>query len=150
MHTRLGLETIKVSGIDLKRREVDVGGGAGREEERESTREACVQQKRGCCAREEGCYERCVQLTVASLVRIVQLATGVVNAGGIPTYLRQFLFMTDPPSPQERWGRSFSLIGIELLFSFINDAGNPSSTIFYQCYHHRTECAWMEKVYRKP
>lgn len=25
MHTRLGLETIKVSGIDLKRREVDIG-----------------------------------------------------------------------------------------------------------------------------
>lgn len=38
MHTRLGLETIKVSGIDLKRREVDIGGGGG-EKERESARE---------------------------------------------------------------------------------------------------------------
>lgn len=49
---------------------------------------------------------------------------GVVNARGIPTYLRQFLFMADPPSPQSKRGRSFSLIGIELLFPFINDAGN--------------------------
>lgn len=140
MHTRLGLETIKVSGIDLKRQEVAVsgGGGGGEGEERESARGKRVGNERG-VVQEEGCYERCVQLTVAGSDRAEPLATGVVNARGIPTYLRQFLFMADPPSPQGRWGRSFSLIGIELLFSFINDAGNPSSMIFYQCYHHRAE-----------
>lgn len=122
-------------------------GKGRREREKERAYEGSVW---GCCAGEQGCYERCVQLTVACSVRTVSLDTGVVNARGIPTYLRQFLFMANPPSPQGRWGRSFSLIGIELLFSFINDAGNPSSTIFYRCYHHRTECAWMEKVYRKP
>jgi len=79
---------------------------------------------------EEGCYERCVQLTVAGSVHTVPLATGVVNARGIPTYLRQFLFMADPPQHKGRGTRSFSLIGIELLFSFINDAGNPSRAIF--------------------
>jgi len=42
MHTRLGLETIKVSGIDLKRREVDVGGGGGREEERAHEGSVCT------------------------------------------------------------------------------------------------------------
>lgn len=115
-------------------------GKGERERENAWGRSVYVQRKRGCCVGEEGCYERCVQLTVACSVRIVLLTTGVVNARGIPTYLRQFLFMADPPSPQGRWGRSFSLIGIELLFSFINDAGNPSSTILYQCYHHRTEC----------
>jgi len=89
---------------------------------------------------EEGCYERCVQLTVAGSVHAVPLATGVVNARGIPTYLRQFLFMADPPQRKGRGTRSFSLIGIELLFSFINDAGNPSRAIFDRCYHRSLRC----------
>lgn len=55
----------------------------------------------------EGCYERCVQLTVASSVHAVPLVTGVVNARGVPTYLRQFLFMADPPSPQGEEGTQF-------------------------------------------
>ena len=68
-------------------------------------------------------------------VHTVPLVTGVVNARSIPTYLRQFLFTTDLPSLQGKRGRSFSLIGIELLFSFINDAGDARrSTIFSQYY----------------
>lgn len=108
------------------------GGCCSGEEgrKRERARGKHVGNERG-VAKEEGCYERCVQLTVAGSDLAEPLATGVVNARGIPTYLRQFLFMADPPSPQGRRGRSFSLIGIELLFSFINDAGNLSSTIFY-------------------
>lgn len=125
MHTRLGLETIKVSGIDLKRRELArTPPPAEGENARGSV--CAEQQERG--GLQEGCYERCVQLTVASSVHAVPLATGVVNARGIPTYLRQFLFMADPPSPQGKRGRSFSLIGIELLFPFINNAGNPNWT----------------------
>lgn len=89
-HTRLGLETIKVSGIDLKRREI------ARAEEEEAREGACERQT-GEGLLLEGCYERCVQLTVASSVHAVPLATGVVNARGIPTYLRQFLFMADLP-----------------------------------------------------
>lgn len=89
----------------------------------------CGEQQQGRGGLQEGCYERCVQLTVAGSVHAVPLATGVVNARGIPTYLRQFLFMADPPSPQGKRERSFSLIGIELLFPFINNAGNPNWTL---------------------
>lgn len=54
--------------------------------------------KRGRVLLLEGCYERCVQLTVASSVH--WRTTRIVNARGIPTYLRQFLFMADLPSLQ--------------------------------------------------
>jgi len=48
--------------------------------------------------------------------------------------------MADPPQRKGRGTRSFSLIGIELLFSFINDAGNPSRAIFDRCYHRSLRC----------
>lgn len=85
VYTPLGLETIKVSGIDLKRRRwprttqrSGEGGKKGRRKERE---------------RKGGLLRAVRSINGGRRGPAVPLATGVVNARGIPTYLRQFLFM---------------------------------------------------------
>lgn len=88
--------------IPNEREEDRVRGGEGRRRARAS--EGVCGQRKGVV--EEGCYERCVQLTVAGSVHAVPLAMGIVNARGITTYLRQFLFMADP-LPRGRGARQF-------------------------------------------
>lgn len=119
--------------IPNEREEDRVRGGEGRRRRRARASEGVCEQRKEVV--EEGCYERCVQLTVASSVHAVPLAMGIVNARGITTYLRQFLFMADP-LPEGGHG-SFSLIGIELLFSFINDARQPEPNDLRYCYDIR-------------
>lgn len=110
VYTPLGLETIKVSGIDLKRRcwprtTQRSGGMGGKKQGREKERK----KERW---RKGGLLRAVRSINGGRRGPAVPLATGVVNARGIPTYLRQFLFMaTRPPQLQflANWYRTIIL-----------------------------------------